>query len=360
MNVNRVYDVNNPAVILPIDPVRLGIQSELAEIRNQLESVRPHDEFAEYIDIWHKGFILALRHPNPAQVIPAFVIDLEKILLETDFQIGVFEKGLSIIAKFMIGKAIDPHSLLYSERVAHEVPPVSTKKATSNDVPDLVFEQMRRFNALKAQRIAEETDFVAENKVLEERLNKLGDDFKEKFTRVTRDVKGKLEQTSKNIEECKAGHEELKEKGDQLGNDFSDRIDAVDRKIQERLKGLKGRINEVKIDDKEQREILRDKVKKLKKEVSDLEVEEKMLKNRISGVSKVLSEVERANIQLQIDINNVRTELAKKKEGFLEGLLKTAAIVVVSVVAKIIIEPYLPGASVVLGKFTGLGWTGTF
>ena len=352
MNVYRVNDVTNPDVNLPVDLLRLRIQSDLAEIRDELKAAHPHDAFAEFIDIWHKGFSLALRHPNPAQVIPPFVIDLEKILLETDFEIGVFEEGLSLLAKVVIGKAIDPDSLLYSERVANEIPPISSKKAPSSDVPDHIFEQMCRFNALKAQRIAEETDYIAENKILEERLSKLEEDFKEKFTRVTRDVKEKLEGTSKKIEECKAGHKELKEKGDRLADDYCDRIEALDQNIRKRLKDLKGRVKEIKIDDTEQRTILKEKVNQLKKEVSDLNAETNRLQDRISDTGKALSEVERANIQLQIDINNVRTELAKKKENYLNDILKTVAVVVVSIIAKIIIEPYLPGASVLLSKGT--------
>ncbi len=263
------------------------IHRELAEIIQLLERLPRNNGFTQSIVIWTEGFVRALNHPNPQSVIERFAKELESILRfpggENDpLPREIFEDHNPLL-RLIIGKMTDPYSALYSPRIAQE----KQDTVQGAHLPADVIEQIRKLNALGAQRDQEEANFIPDLNQLNARLQ---------------------------------WDEEQ----------FQARQAAVMQRVDAEFQALRHDIAEAAANDLAVRNVQIARAEQLLQEARELRADADRLQREIDAVGVDINNVQRANAQLQVEINNTQAAINEKKADWLMQVACLVASVVIS------------------------------
>jgi hypothetical protein len=283
------------------DQIRVRINGALAEIHRQLvhPNAPANDLRVQSIASWHRGFVRALRHPEPQTVINAFVPELVRLLRdpaasesEPPFPPELFGPRPMPIIRYLVAQMRDSRSPLYSEpfdqeatRVLAAAPPVQNEEEESLvGVPEELLAQLRQIEAT----IAEQAQIDAQGMEL------------------TQALRGRIHR------------DEVALQAD---------IDRVSRKHFEETKRIQEETSQLRARDLSQRTVMLEAAGRQRQEATHYRAENERLQNRLDRSEKNLGELGKANVQLQKEINTTRAEVADNKSNW----LASAACVVASV-----------------------------
>lgn len=278
---------------------RVRIAAELAELGDLLEHPDnpPNDPRIQGIAAWRTSFLLALRHPDPQAVINAFVPELVRFLrnpqdVEQEFPAELFGDRPIPIIQVIVQKLRNRNSLFYSElfdqeavRVLAAIPAV-VQNVEAN-IPAALLEQLRQIEANSAQQVQQEVQGMEGIQAL----------------------RGRLQQREVNLQA---------------------NIDRVARENMEAGQRIQDEAERLRLIDLDQRAIMLEAAERQRQEAENLRAENVRLQQNLVHAGSQLGELERATVQLQVEINRAKAEMADSKSNWLKDVVCIVASVVIS------------------------------
>ncbi|MBX9745152.1 MAG: hypothetical protein K2X08_08090 [Chlamydiales bacterium] len=288
------------------DDVRRRIKPELLALGDELSrSHLKNNLHVQNIGIWHDSFLKALSHPDPQWVIEKYIQELVRLLRDpatdpqTPFPVEFFSNQQIPVIRYVTEKMRDRNSLFYSKQFDLEalevLAPLHSEQENKNqeklremdgDIPEKLLAQLRQIEKNIAFHVHIESRESA-----------------------------KIQALSKRVQE-----EETK----LLAN-----IDRVARQQIDQRKSIEEGIERLQLRDLEQRAFFKAAAERLRQNAENLRVDTAKLQSQLHQSSAQLSELERANIQLQIELNQARERIETNQSDW----LLTIAIVCVAVVS---------------------------
>lgn len=298
MMVNQIHN-GAAAYVVPADKVlvrivggeivRIQIGAELAALHDQLQAARANDLRVRSIVAWHSSFSRALRHPNHQRVIKEYVEELVRLLrdppgpygIEQPFPAELFGDRPMPIIRYIVEKMRDRRSLFYSEQFDQEavqvlaaVRPVVVEgrdvvqngpaNGIDPNIPQELLEQLRLIEANMARQVQVEA----------QRMDGL------------RALQGRFQQREVALQA---------------------NIDRVAQQQLEEGQRIREEAERIRLLDLEQRAVMEGAANRLRQEAEDLRAEAVRLQRHLDVNGERIGELEKANIQLQIEINNTRS-----------------------------------------------------
>lgn len=297
--------------------VKITIQRELNALcdciaREQMTRNLSSDPFIKSIFIWHNNFSHSLRLPNVNNVVKEYVATLVDLFrsplnaagIETSFPAELFGDRPIPLVRFLVEKMRDKSSLYYSEefdREATEIlsraasqaretadrPPIEASVGGIEGIPQDLLDQLRQIEAIHAERRG--------------------------FER-----------------ESKSGLLELQNRVRERESGLQERIDRMAKRDREEGQRIRKELERQRQVDSEEREIIITAANRLLEEAERLKGEAEVLQRQLDQNGRNLVELEKAEIQLQAEINKTREELDKNKSNWLVQALCVAASVAIS------------------------------
>lgn len=267
-------------LVLGIDQLRVRIQGELASLQLEIEAAPQHDLLVQLIAVWKNNFSESLRHPNQQEVIKAYVPELVK-LLRSPFG----DHSIPLI-RMIEQKVRDPDSLFYDEAFA--VPSAA------------LLNQLRQIEAMMKGQLQREAAAVNE-------------------------VQNHLE-----------GHAREREAK------ILERIDELARRHIEERQRIGNGIQRLGAQDQELRAKILEDANRLKRKADELNAGANRLQEELNVNRGKLGELERANKQLQIDIERTRAQIEDKKSSWLTQALCIGGSIALSYICQRPIVIYPP------------------
>lgn len=302
MNVHTIHDRIAPTSLR--DPARIRIIEELQEIlqRLGLPDSPSNDPCIQLITAWCLSYTRTLFYSgnnNYAAISQSYVVELERIFqspTDATFPIELFGNRPLPLIRYLVARMRDPRSVIYSQRLDQQANQILAQQQQTQD-------------RLRAQLRRIETQFAA-NRAAEAQA---GGDM-----------------------------QALRERIRQRESAFQERADAADRRMRERSQQLRHEIEQAAQRDQEQRAIRLEAARKLRQEIEEVNIETRRLQHQLDGTRAEIREIDRANTQLQVEINQLRSEIADKKAGWLEQLGCIALSIAVSWILEkpVIITPH--------------------
>jgi hypothetical protein len=309
--------VNARSLNLAADPfvLRRRINAELAEIRDELQQShlieRNVGPVADLIAVWFEEFQRFVRPPAPGDAMPdlneavrLFKEQLENLLadpinVENPYPPQLFGELPTRIVRFMVAKATNPNSVLFSQRIHAAKPPPPAAPV----IPENFEEQLRMIQALREQRQQEENQQMPGLQELMRELRQIEARQDENLAAIGERFRAAIAPLAAAIQGMEADAPRQRE----------NLLTAIERQ-QERLEGLRG----------------------------DLVVLER---NR-RQVRGEIDDQRRADLDLRIATNRLEQSIEQKKKEYSESLLKQGGLLVLSMVVTWGISSYYPGTSI--------------
>ncbi len=258
-----------------IDRFKRHLQAELAEIKTQLP-VNSADPLEQSLVAWQASFESSLNLPlDPREIAHDFVELLKGILRGPSvpgapFPPELFGETPLPIVRFLVRKMRDFNSSLYCEAFNLEALQV---EAEANIPPELL-EQLRMIEEMNAKHLQEE----ARN------MNRL------------HALEGRLKQQETALQQ---------------------RIDQMARESLEAGQRLRADTGRLQQRDLEQRAIMRERAERQTREAEGLRAVNAELQRELVANRSQLGELDRAKIQLQANVNEVKAKAADKESDWL-------------------------------------------
>lgn len=280
MNIHAIHDRVAPAGFN--DLVRIRIVDELQEVikRLGLPDCPSNDPCIELITAWSLSYTRLLFYygnNDYSAISQRYVAELERIFqspIDATFPIELFGNRPLPLIRYLVAKMRDPHSIFYSSRLDQQARHVLAQQQQSQDQLRL---QLRRIEAQFAARQTAEAQVKNDMQALKERIKQ----------------------------------RELA---------FNEKTNAAERRMKETAQQLKNDINLAAKRDLEQRAIRLEAAKRLRQEIEEANIETRKLQHQLDINRTEIREIDRANAQLQIEISQLRSEIADKKAGWLGEL----------------------------------------
>jgi hypothetical protein len=290
------------ARMVGVDQIRVRINGALAEIHRQLvhPNTPANDPRVQSIASWHRGFVKALRHPEPQTVINAFVPELVRLLrspvagdLEPPFSPELFGPKPMPIIRYLVKQMRDSRSPLYSEpfdqeavRVLAAAPPQEEEESLDG-VPEELLAQLRQIEAMIAQQAQIDARGLEVVPPLRERIHQ----------------------------------DEVALQAD---------IDRVARRHFEENQRIREETAQLRARDLAQRTAMLEAAEQQRQEANHFRAENVRLQTRLERSEKNSGELARANAQLKQEINTTRSEVADHKANWLSSAICVVASIALS------------------------------
>ncbi len=308
---------NVPQFNLAGDPfvLRRKIQAELAEIRDELQqshlTERNVGPIGDLIAVWLEEFHRFVRRPERGEAIPdlneairLYKGQLENLLadpihIERPYPPQLFGELPTRIVRFLVAKATNPNSVLFSQRIydAKPQPPAAPV------VPENIEEQLRMINALRAQRMQEE-------------------------------------------EQQMPGLQELMGQLRQIEVRQNENLAAIGERFRTAIAPLAAAIRELEADVPRQRERLLSAIERQQQRHEGLTRDLAALERDRRQVREGIDEQRRADLDLRISTNRLEQSIEQKKQEYSESLLKSGGLLAFSMVVTWAVSSYYPGTSI--------------
>jgi len=321
---NQVYNgaalvqAAGPALgqLLGNDVVRIQIGAEFATLLNRIAAAPANDPRVQSITAWHCSFSRALRHPNPQQVITEYVQELVRLLrdppgpdgVEPPFPAELFGDRPMPIIRYIVEKMRDRRSLFYSEQFDQEAVRVLAA------VQPIVMEVRNVVQNGPAQDIPNDIDPNIPPELLEQ------------LRQIEANIARRVQVEAQRMDGLRA----LQGRVHQREVVLQANIDRVAQQHLEDGQQIREEAERIRLLDLEQRAVMVGAANRLRQEAEDLRAEAARLQRHLDVNRERIGELERANIQLQIEINNTRSQIADKKSNWLLDVVCIVASVAIS------------------------------
>lgn len=310
------------------DIVRIQIDAELAALRTQLEAAPANDPLVRSIIDWHNGFWRAMRHPHPQQVIAKFIEELVRLLrdpaapfgIDSPFPAELFGERPMPIIRYIVEKMRDRRSLFYSEQFDQEAVRVLAS------VRPVMMEPRDVLQNSPAQDMQDDIDPDIAPELLEQ------------LRQIEANIAHQMQVEAEGMVELHA----LQARVHQRDADFQRKVDRVAQQHLEEGQRIRAEAERVRLLDLEQRAIIMEAANRLRLEAEALRAEAVRLQRHLDDNGQKINELEKANIQLQVEINNTRAQINDNKSSWMLDAICVVASIAISWVTKkpiVIIPP---------------------
>lgn len=282
------------------------IRAELLEIKEQLDHCDPHgtDPLTNTLRMWHRQFESMLRHDDIVDVVSSFSDALESIFknpLDPDapFNPELYTLSPSPIVIFMIGKMRDLNSLLFSQKLANDVPFNALPSSFYRENTMQKIERQRRIFLLRSNRELQQT-------------------------------------TSRHLRETVVG----------VFEGQNARLAAIQQNVQTVFDEAKRSIDETRANIARDSVVIQKEIDRLQIEVNELIRSNIELRSHIESNGRGLSQLERANAELKIAINQVHEEIKKQQKQWFGQALQVIGCIGLSFCATWALGYALNGATI--------------
>jgi hypothetical protein len=295
--------------------LRRRIQAELAEIRDELQqshlTERNVGPVADLIAVWLEEFQRFVRPPVRGEVMPdlneairLYKGQLENLLadpihIERPYPPQLFGELPPRIVRFMVAKATNPNSVLFSQRIYDAKPSPPAPPI----IPENIEEQLRMLNALRSQRLREE-------------------------------------------EQQMPGIQELMSKLRQMEARQNENLAAIGERFRAAIAPLAAAIKQMEADVPRQKEKLFSAVRRQQERQEELKKNLVVLQRERRQVRTEIDEQSKADLDLRISTNRLEQSIEQKKQEYSESLLKSAVLLALSIGVTWAVSSYYPGTSI--------------
>jgi hypothetical protein len=151
----------------------------------------------------------------------------------------------------------------------------------------------------------------------------------ERLARIQRLRDKKAEREQEKIKVIQQKEKEINDAVDKI----LEPINQVRARINEDAKVINDRLNKLVLNDKKIVQVEKDQIQKLKGEIKSIDDKNIQLEKKVKAVQGNISVAEKENAKLQQAINETRKAIKKQRQGWVKGVLKTAAVVAACAVA---------------------------
>ncbi len=286
------------ANLLGNDNLRMAVLAELREVQDQLKRYFADNDFRiKCISDWHASFLKVLLDPtkpfpNLRDVIREFVQELVNILRkpgepDAPFPAELFsDKALPLI-QFVVAKMRNTDSLFYSKQFDEEAFRILEKEAPNEGIPLELLEQLRQIEEMNAKNLEEEAKSMVN-------LNAL---------------LGRLENRT---------------------TTFHAKLDQGQQHIMKEFQQIRANTKQLQKQDLDQRPMMREAAANLLQEAIYLRGEAQNMQRQIVLAGTQIDEIRRGNMNLQIELNYLRADIAEKKSRWLEDAFCVVASIALS------------------------------
>jgi hypothetical protein len=295
--------------------LRRRIQAELAEIRDELQQSHLRERnvgpVAELIAVWLEDFHRLVRPPVRGEVMPdlgeairLFREQLENLLAdpineENPYPPQLFGELPTRIVRFMVAKAINRNSVLFSQRIYDAKPSPPAPPV----IPENFEEQLRMINALRMQRMQEE-------------------------------------------EQQMPGLQELMGELRQIEVRQDENLAAIGERFRVAIAPIAAAIREMEANVPRQRERLLAAIERQQERQEGLTRGLAALERDRRQVREGIDEQRRADLDLRISTNRLEQSIEQKKQEYSESLFKSGGLLALSMIVTWAASSYYPGTSI--------------
>ncbi|GEM_PF-5330352 len=310
--------------------LRIRINVELQQIRDEIRTCdlteRNVGPVADLITLWYEDFQRFTRPPARGEILPdlnevinRFKQQLENLLadpfnVERPYPPQLFGELPTRIVRFMVVKATDPNSVLFSQRIHAAKPAPPPELAIPRDFE----EQLRMIQRLRAERLQEQAQALP-------------------------------------------GVQEMMHHFQQIEVRQRAGLAAIGEQFQVAIAPLTEAIQELAVDIPRQEEILNAAIQRQQARLEVLQRELVVLEADRRQVRIGIDQQRQADLDLRISMNRLEQSIEKKKEEQSSGLLLVGGLMLLSAAVTWGLSSYYYGASVSLMQctktFTGVSFS---